>query len=308
MALKKFFAVQRKAGRGSQNAICVRAKVSASTVRDFLKGKTLSMQVETYDKLSRSEGVPMHVLLGEDAPADGAPQPMPPSAVGKLIADRAEALGYELDTLSLGIGRHETYLREYINNSMSTVLPEEEGIKLAGLLGLEPSDLRKQDLGDVDTMERSSSKSDIFQHIMRRGDFDLTLTREVDMATNDLPVFGSVKGSFDGAEIDYQNPVMYVERPARLAGVEKAAGLLVAFESMLPRFRPGETVILDPRLPARAGDDVVVELQDHLAIVKQFVRKTDTYVELLQLNPEQSVKIDRAKVVGIYKITDLRMI
>jgi|GEM_PF-1547379 len=48
------------------NAICKAAGVSESTVRQFLDGKTQSLQMVTYDKLAISEGVPVSVLLGED--------------------------------------------------------------------------------------------------------------------------------------------------------------------------------------------------------------------------------------------------
>ncbi|HVI92307.1 MAG TPA: S24 family peptidase [Dongiaceae bacterium] len=298
-ALQAFFDARPR----KMNGICKKAGVAAATVRDFLACRTHSMVMATYDKIAKSEGIPVQLLLGEEVPQDRLAE----GPLRRLIADRAEAIGYKLEFLSKKLGRPETYLGEFINNSPSIVLHEDERDKLANLLGLTPSDLRNMDEGEADILERSSPKSNIFHNLMRSAEFDLSLGREGDMGNADLPVFGSVKGSFDGSEIDYQNPVMYIERPARLRGVSDAAGLLVSFESMLPRFQPGETVILDPRLPARAGDDVVVELQEHMAIVKKFVRKTDTYVELRQLNPEKTVKLERSKVVGIYRITDLKM-
>lgn len=70
-------------GARQLNAICTRAGVSESAVRGFLKGKSRSLNQETYDKLAQSEGVPVALLLGEVEPTER------PAIKGRGLTDHA---------------------------------------------------------------------------------------------------------------------------------------------------------------------------------------------------------------------------
>lgn len=63
----------------------------------------------------------------------------------------------------------------------------------------------------------------------------------------------------------------------------------VSGPSMLPTLQPGETVLVDPRAPARAGD-VVLARHPHqdLLVLKRVSRLTLDGVELLGDNPALS--------------------
>lgn len=97
-------------------------------------------------------------------------------------------------------------------------------------------------------------------------------------------------------------------RPASLAGDAEAYAFTVVGDSMWPRFRPGRHVAVSPRSPAAIGDDVLVRLKEQspaqgsLALLKELVRRTNSYVELRQFNPEMTLKIDAARVEAIHKI------
>ncbi len=118
----------------------------------------------------------------------------------------------------------------------------------------------------------------------------------------DLPVYGTVQGGFNGAEVNYHDPVEYIQRPPTLIGVAKACGVYVTGESMEPRYYAGEIVLVDPRRPARTGDFVVVELSDDRAIVKRLTKRNDKGITVSQLNPPEEKNISRAEVVGVYRI------
>jgi phage repressor protein C with HTH and peptisase S24 domain len=122
-----------------------------------------------------------------------------------------------------------------------------------------------------------------------------------------LPLFGSARGGFDGSEVDYINPVTYVPRPPELKNVKNAAAILVIGDSMEPRYFAGEQVIVDPRVPFRARDFVVVELHDSVAIIKQFLGRGPDGIRLRQYNGEpREWTIPIKDVVGIYKIVGTR--
>lgn len=136
----------------------------------------------------------------------------------------------------------------------------------------------------------------------KTGDFDISSARDVAVGRRDLPVYSAVRGSFDGSEINYHDPVGYTHRPAFLNGVKDAAAILLMGDSMEPRYFAGETLLLDPRQPVKPGDFVAVELHDHMAIVKRLVRRTADVLELEQMNPSATMKLKRSQIVGIYKV------
>jgi phage repressor protein C with HTH and peptisase S24 domain len=56
--------------------------------------------------------------------------------------------------------------------------------------------------------------------------------------------------------------------------------------SMLPLYRDGDTLIVEPGAEVRKGDRVVVKTKDGEVLAKLLARKTTKQVELLSLNPE----------------------
>ena len=80
----------------TQTGICRRAGVAEATVRLFLKGKTQTMQVDTYDKLSVAMKKPVTFLLGEletmpaQAPSPTLPQPNVDIPIRQAVASGQE--------------------------------------------------------------------------------------------------------------------------------------------------------------------------------------------------------------------------
>lgn len=70
---------------------------------------------------------------------------------------------------------------------------------------------------------------------------------------------------------------------------EKRSGtyaLGVQGDSMLPLYRDGDILIVDPGAPIRRGDRVVVKTQEGEVMAKVLTRQTPRVIELLSLNPE----------------------
>jgi phage repressor protein C with HTH and peptisase S24 domain len=129
-----------------------------------------------------------------------------------------------------------------------------------------------------------------------------------------IPVLGSALGmkSFDPdkdielTEVDMGEILDRVQRPASLARDNEAYALTVIGNSMWPRFRPGRRIIVSPRAPVVIGDDVVVQLRPaagedlervSLVLLKELVRRSESYVELRQFNPDITFQVDSSRVV-----------
>jgi phage repressor protein C with HTH and peptisase S24 domain len=73
--------------------------------------------------------------------------------------------------------------------------------------------------------------------------------------------------------------------------------------SMLPLYRDGDTLIVEPGAEVRKGDRVVVKTKDGEVLAKLLARKTAKQVELLSLNPEHpNRQFDMADVEWIARI------
>lgn len=137
----------------------------------------------------------------------------------------------------------------------------------------------------------------------------------------DIPLMGTALGikTFDPeeqielTEVDADNVLDHLARPASLARDHEAYALTIVGDSMWPRFRPGRRVIVSPRAAISIGDDVVVQLRgvegeadyrERVAavLIKELVRRTASHIELRQFNPDVTFRIDAARIAKIHKV------
>jgi phage repressor protein C with HTH and peptisase S24 domain len=130
----------------------------------------------------------------------------------------------------------------------------------------------------------------------------------------DFPVYSSAEGG-PGEVIRSTDPIEWVPRPAP-AQTPDAYCILISGESMSPEYRPGDSAIVNPRLPIIGGEVYIFyrELQGEArATIKQLRRQsTDSWL-VSQHNPPAGQKQDFAlprrewqwahRVVGKYSRT-----
>jgi transcriptional regulator with XRE-family HTH domain len=142
---------------------------------------------------------------------------------------------------------------------------------------------------------------------------------------NDIPVFGTALGASlevddsDGtaritveqAELDRGEALDFKRRPPALQGRDAVYGVYVSGSSMFPRFSDGEAALVDPKRPAKIGDDVVVHLRapdEHdgervsAVLIKRLSRRNSEFVELEQFNPPLKFRVAAAAVKSIDRI------
>lgn len=130
----------------------------------------------------------------------------------------------------------------------------------------------------------------------------------------DLAVFGSAMGGDDGAFELNRDTVQYVERPAYLAGVKNAYGVYVQGDSMSPRFEAGWLVYVNPNMPLRRGDNVVVQIKPKapgdppLAYVKVFDRRANGQLFVTQFNPVKELSWPQDEVLSVHRIVGAEIV
>ncbi|MBX3583630.1 MAG: helix-turn-helix transcriptional regulator [Rhizobiaceae bacterium] len=106
--------------------------------------------------------------------------------------------------------------------------------------------------------------------------------------TSTVPFIGFAQagagGFFDDAGFPSGHGWDLIELPA--AAGEGSYALQVQGDSMLPLYRHGDMLVVQPSAPLRKGDRVVVKTTSGEVMAKVLDRRTATVVELLSLNPD----------------------
>ncbi|MGE3338764.1 MAG: helix-turn-helix transcriptional regulator [Alphaproteobacteria bacterium] len=124
----------------------------------------------------------------------------------------------------------------------------------------------------------------------------------------DLPVLGVAVAGSDGLFVMNGEPQAHIERPSVLAGVARAYAVYIADSSMEPRYFPGETAYVNPALPPRNGDFVIVQLRPAVegeapkALCKRLVRRTPSMLVISQLNPAREIEFALDRIESIHVI------
>lgn len=132
---------------------------------------------------------------------------------------------------------------------------------------------------------------------------------EAPLGARDLPVFAAVEGG-DGDLVVSTEPVELVPRPWYLGEVKDGFGVIVTGESMYPAYEPGDTAIVNPRLPYMRGKIHIFTAESEnshfKATIKKLVGATDKHWKVEQFNPPKVFELDRSiwtnarRVVGKY--------
>lgn len=205
--------------------------------------------------------------------------------VRKLILDKADQHG-GLSALSKAIGRNHAYLQQFVSRSVPASLPEDARGALAELLGV-PEDMLRgpgrptgRPVPSAQDRPRAASPPVDPGPIMLPG--------------KDFPVYASAEGG-PGEIIRSTDPVDWVPRPAPVASVRGAYGLLITGESMFPEYQAGETAIVDPNLPV-VGAAVYVFYAERdgeaRATIKHLRRAAGDSWHVKQWNPPDGAKAD----------------
>lgn len=107
-------------------------------------------------------------------------------------------------------------------------------------------------------------------------------------AQNSVPLIGFAQAGVGGFFDDGGFPVGqgWEEISPPTGASESAYALKVSGDSMMPLYREGDIIIVDPAAQVRKGDRVVAKTREGEVLAKTLERRTSTVVELQSINPE----------------------
>ena len=126
-------------------------------------------------------------------------------------------------------------------------------------------------------------------------------------STRTIPVYGQAIGGDDGNFIFNGNHIADVPAPPFLRDVRDAYAVYVVGESMEPRYYAGELVYLNPGLPVKRNDFVVVQVHKDEAAppegyIKRFIKATNDELVCGQFNPPKEIRFPRSQVSSVHRI------
>jgi phage repressor protein C with HTH and peptisase S24 domain len=120
-----------------------------------------------------------------------------------------------------------------------------------------------------------------------------------------IPLIGMAQAGGEGFFDDGGYPAGTGWDDVELPGVTdaNAYALTISGDSMEPVYREGDSIIVSPAAPVRAGDRVVARLTDGAVMAKLLVRRTATRIELKSLNPDYpDLRFPLAEVLWMHRI------
>lgn len=122
-----------------------------------------------------------------------------------------------------------------------------------------------------------------------------------------VPIFGRAAGSRDGALQIEPQIIDWAPCPPGVENVRDAYALWVVNDSMLPRFRHGDIVFVEPHRAVRPGDDVVIQIRPDESNtvetwIKEFVGYQGDEIIAKQYNPPKDLVFKRNQVIEMQRI------
>jgi phage repressor protein C with HTH and peptisase S24 domain len=173
--------------------------------------------------------------------------------------------------------------------------------RLAKRLGMDPSDLsRRLKRGGELTAAHAREIEAYLEGAGAEPEPTRSFAPTTAPATRRVPVFGyAAAGGEDRVALASNQILDYVDVPSGLIRGRAFIVRLVG-ESMYPRLRSGENVMVEEDVPPVRNYDVLVELTDGTGLVKEYRGQRDGYLFLFQYNPEQEVRIPITQVRKIH--------
>lgn len=218
-----------------------------------------------------------------------------------LIADS----GSDLKSLSLHLGRNQTYLQQYLHKGSPRQLAYEDRVELARILRCAPDEL------GVPSAQQNSQKNATIGMVAPQNKTGLELLpggHVTFTGPRDLPILGYVKAGGRGFFISNGERQGVTVRPEALRDVTGAYAVRVHDDSMSPALEPGYLLFVDPTRPVKPGDNVVIQLSDGQAFIKRLIRRTEKAMICKQYNPAGEIKYDPLKVKSVHLVVQISTI
>lgn len=196
------------------------------------------------------------------------------ATAGQKIKARRKELGLDQFELANAVGTRQQTIDKIERGitKKSSYLP-----RIAQHLGMDLKEL-DPDLKRIDNLDSSYGL-----------DADRVPQNNLGRGEADLPIYAAAQGG-EGTLIVAVEPIDWKHRGTPLNSVRGGYGLIVTGDSMVPVYRSGQIVLVNPHLSPRAEDGVILYggpvVGEVRATIKEYVGQTGTEWILRRYQPE----------------------
>lgn len=143
-------------------------------------------------------------------------------------------------------------------------------------------------------------------HEPTTSDYNLDELR-IDLPTMRIPVVGRAQAGDDGYWLEIESPPGHGEGYIRYHTKDRNSyALRVKGDSMRPRIKPGEFVVVEPNHSCAPGDEVIVKTRAGKSMVKVLHSQRSGFVELLSINDDHKpITIDVADIEVMHHVAGI---
>jgi phage repressor protein C with HTH and peptisase S24 domain len=215
--------------------------------------------------------------------------------IAALVKERVEELGLNLSQVSLALGRNRAYIHQFINRGIPARLPGKVREQLAKILQIDEKLLAPSGTRLTTPARLNRIPSD-------NGNY------RMDAEHNDIPVLGTAFGSDKASDFSFNGDVIdYIRCPPALTRAKGCFAIRVVGTSMVPRFEPGNIVIVQTgRIPS-VNDYVVIELEGQdgapgPGFIKRLIAYSTEHIVCEQFNPAQKLEFKMRDIKTLYRV------
>ena len=119
-----------------------------------------------------------------------------------------------------------------------------------------------------------------------------------------VPVVGTAQLGDDGYWLETEHPVGQGDGFVRYPTKDpNTYALRVKGDSMRPRIKPGEFVVIEPNRGFVVGDEVMVQTKDGRSMIKQLGARRNGLVELLSINEDhRPITLEESQIAKIHHV------
>lgn len=229
--------------------------------------------------------------------------------LGALIKERRKARGWSQVELAEKVGVAQNTVSAWERGGVASLRNWES---VASLLDIPESEFLELMGESVASSEKTTrippAVREAVKDILKNPPALMPVVANPIVGARDVPALGRAVGGGDG-RFEFNGEVLGWElRPPQLDGVKNGYSIYADGESMYPRYKPGETIWINPNIPPRRGDDVVVQLFGEQEFdtphgyLKEFVGWQGNRLVLTQHNPPMEVEFDRDQVKSVHLV------
>jgi phage repressor protein C with HTH and peptisase S24 domain len=216
--------------------------------------------------------------------------------IAALVRARIEELGLNMSQVSLRLGRNRAYIHQFLERGIPKRLPGSARSQLAEILDIDEGQLVPPGVKWTGSSRQQKSQRSEVQRLGLHGD------------SSDIPILGTSFSSEGAVDFEFTGEIIdYLRCPLALAKAKGCVAIRVVGDAMVPRFEPGNLVVMQAGRAPILNDYIVVELNaGEGGRTSGYLRRLTAYssdrITCEQFNPVRKTEFKLSDIKTLFRV------